>query len=66
MKISELIRKLEYELKSTGDSDIYVSIDTSKYTARKIGGVVFTNADLVTGLDVSEKETKFIIKNWVM
>jgi len=66
MKISNLIKILEYELNSTGDSDIYISIDTGKNGKFEVsGGDLFTTKNLTTTLDILEGgRCELGIKNW--
>ncbi len=78
MKISELIKQLNYELESTGDSEIYISIDIGKEDLLKkdavvnkdvevSGGNLFTTKNLLTSLDdVGDGVFEFGIRNWVM
>jgi len=57
MKISELIKTLKYELESSGDSEIKISIDTNKK--------IYNSTDLRTCLDIKENgECVFIIQNY--
>lgn len=67
MKISELIKQLEYELKSTGDSEVYISIDPmNKHLLENHAGLL-TCKNLVTSLDVLESGVcEFGIKNWML
>ena len=53
MKISELIKTLEYELESTGDSDINVCLDVT-HDSVVINDEFMVSEDLCTCLDVGE------------
>lgn len=71
MEISELIKTLEYVLKSSGDSEVYISIDTTNKhkldKAPKDKPTMFTTENLVTSLDVLDGgKTQFGIRNWSM
>jgi len=68
MKISSLIRKLQYELDSTGDSDIYISIDTTnKHELEITNKTLITTKNLVTSLDdIGKGKYEFGIRNWMM
>ena len=67
MKISELIKQLNYELKSTGDSEVYISIDTNNKNSLEKSHELITTTNLVTSLDVlKDGKTQFGIRNWMM
>ena len=74
MKISELIKQLKYELKSTGDSEVLISIATAKTNTFEVdgdlkypGSNIFTTNNLLTSLDVGKKGLcTFSIRNWLM
>jgi hypothetical protein len=60
MKIKELIKVLNYELNSTGNSEVLISVDLNNATV--INNTVTTN---ITATEI-EIPGKFIIKNYVM
>jgi len=61
MKIKELIKILEYELNSTGNSEVLISINLKKLTV--INNIVNTKI-IATELEIPEN--KFFVKNYVM
>ncbi len=69
MKISELISKLQYELDSSGDSEVYISIDSKDKDVDVSGDTLFTTNNLVTSLDANDNDDNtfsFGIRNWMM
>jgi len=67
MKISKLIKTLEYELKRQGDMDVYISIDSkNKQLLTNTNGLLSTT-NLVTSCDNTEGDKwEFGIRNWIM
>jgi len=67
MKISELIKTLEYELKDHGDLDVYISINPKNKTLLTDTAGLLSTTNLVTSCDNTEGDKwEFGIRNWMM
>jgi len=73
MKISQLIKQLQYELDSVGDVDVYISIATGKDDKFSKCDDIYHSDNLITSLDacdndnnLEKKDFVFGIRNWLM
>ena len=65
IKISELIAVLKYELESTGDSEVCISICTSNKHKLETHKDIISTTNLQTEIAMLKDKSEFIIKNWM-